>query len=745
MIVLIAVELFDVFSIPFYFLNLWIKTLISSVSLFASIGTGLRLIDSLIFTNYNTEETAQLLRGSYTMEVFFLCFVASLGIKALAIGFDLQFMNVDYLQNGSTSGAAAANDGESLIDSLNGDGINLQNFRDHTVRFKTTRQYDDSEDQRYVSLKQSNATLVDQHNPINLNIKPSMTSVGPLSNITISTPQILANSTFCMQRLPIIAQPIQQGLPSNGSMSSLRTNSGHQHQRDSVRSVNNTIIGTPTLDKFMKKKTTNEDRKYGIERAAINRIPSELLPPHLKTVVSATNQSNQGLGMHSYSHSNIVSQYQQTSPIHSSAPSGNDNSNMMIMSDIPRAQSSFQLGSSNGGANVNVNHAALRKLATQDWLRQPAPFKSSTATSPCSFFPSAASSVSPSPNDQTHFMNNENSTAYPQESTLPPFSQPVFNFTGTATATDIPIKDDLTFSSEEDSDASALSINSADNDKAASRYLASARNSISGQGAEQLLSSADFLEDAIKDHGTSQLKSTDTDIDDTTGFSKARSHSPHKSLSFFKSSHSRQGSMNSSFTFGRTTSMSYSASAPGSPKRRGANASPSKKLSIKNLSLSNISFDVNNIATSAGGAQHPDNTEDDSHIPNLAYLHELQKSPSPTKHHHHLSQSSTNTVIINSRRKSIHGKHPSMGKINESLLQSKKESVINTAAAATAATATTANASSNKSKNQSPNSKRSSNGSTLSNGSLFPEEVIGEYDREKWRALQRLNMVENEN
>lgn len=105
-----------------------------------------------------------------------------------------------------------------------------------------------------------------------------------------------------------------------------------------------------------------------------------------------------------------------------------------------------------------------------------------------------------------------------------------------------------------------------------------------------------------------------------------------------------------------------------------------KKLKIKNLSLSSIVFKDN---------------EDE--IPNLSYVHELQSSPSKKR-----------------RGSLITATTPTKNKHFEKMLAEKS--------------------------NTTPDSSWSDN----SHKSVFPSEVIGEYDKEKWKTMERLHLVKQE-
>lgn len=618
LMVLIVVELLDLVSIPFYFFKLNIKTCISAISTFSSLGSGMRVLHFLVFKFYD-----EAIMNSWYTEAFALFYIASVLFKGIALCFDLQFMDSDIMDNFSD---------RETTDSFH------STERAHEERgghLGYGKQYPDD---YYVSMKPSAATLVDhtgQHQPMNLNIKPSMTSVGPISKMTLTTLSgPFGQSSF--QRLPITQQST-----SSMNISHKQTNSDYQ-----VRQSIDSHFGTPTLEKFMKKST---DGKVGIERAAINRIPSALLPPHLKAPGHTLPRCQSNIEPLPTNKKN-------------SMPFLYNYDNQVIMPDIPRAQSvaAFPFITSTTTVGKSVDNEALRKLSKLDWLANPAPFRS-TATN---------SRQSP----PTH--------SNPSEQELP--------------------KDDLTFSSESDGDRS---VNSGG--LAALGYFDSARNSISEPH--------DFFQSAI-DATPMQFDDVQLDMEHTAGTkSRSNSHSPHKSISFLKS-HSQQNSM-SSFTFGRSSSVQ---SAPGSPKRR-IQRSPTRKLSIKNLSLSSIVFD--------DSESH--NDQDGSDIPDLTYVHELQKSPSKQS----LPQQQAG------RRKSMHSKHPSMSKIHENNVnmtprrqQHHTEDFLDTPA-------TIRNEDAIKKDGEEEQAVQSTPESYNSRTSIFPSEVIGQYDKEKWKTMERLNMV----
>ncbi|ONH66498.1 hypothetical protein BON22_3713 [Cyberlindnera fabianii] len=128
-----------------------------------------------------------------------------------------------------------------------------------------------------------------------------------------------------------------------------------------------------------------------------------------------------------------------------------------------------------------------------------------------------------------------------------------------------------------------------------------------------------------------------------------------------------------------------SMSMPGSPVRRSKSKRQSpRKLGIKNLSLSSIVY-----------------KDDKNDAPDFSYVHELQNSPSRKKTAMTLPAIDTNTPI-------------------------KRSKTVNVLQDAT---------------NTTPDSSWSEH----SHHSVFPSEVIGEYDKEKWKTMMRLKMVGDEN
>jgi hypothetical protein len=182
----------------------------------------------------------------------------------------------------------------------------------------------------------------------------------------------------------------------------------------------------------------------------------------------------------------------------------------------------------------------------------------------------------------------------------------------------------------------------------------------------------DFYEGGIdQSYSTLHLEEM---YNDQSSVYRTKTHSPQKSM--FRA-HSQKSSV-SSFTF-----KGFSASVPSSPKkRRRSNKSSPKKNIMKNHSLSSIVFKY----------------DEEEAVPNFSYVHELQSSPSRRI-----------TSMIN--------------------LENTKPGILETPTKAFK---------SESKKTGSPTTPESNH----SNAS-FPSEVIGQYDKEKWKTLQRLNMVQN--
>lgn len=196
----------------------------------------------------------------------------------------------------------------------------------------------------------------------------------------------------------------------------------------------------------------------------------------------------------------------------------------------------------------------------------------------------------------------------------------------------------------------------------------------------------------------------------------SKSSSPHKSIF----GHSRMSSSISFKAF--TTSMNASPhGSTSSPRKRTSQRNSPKKLgSLKNLSLSNIVYKTDNDC---------DYDDDHTSVPEFPYVHELQSSPTRRKSVLTLGTPRRGSIQTLSTMKAHNEPlQPHSSSIPQTPLKGSRDEPAILSERTNTSTGT-----------------HNSPGSCSSTQSVFPHEVIGEYDKEKWKTMVRLNMVSDQN
>lgn len=391
-------------------------------------------------------------------------------------------------------------------------------------------------------------------------------------------------------------------------------------------------------------------KNLSLERDALRRIPSALLPPHLKPQPKQQllSSQEQSLPPHSFSQPNLVlyKNHRSQSNLYNygeSVPSLRET----IPESIPRAATFNNLFAASNTQHDN----GIKTITPTDYEKSYEDFQFHQLRGP----------LEPSKRFQksAHFGD---------------------------------------FDPTDDEDELSVSQGDADNDMDEEAIEDDVVSDISNQSTEDALKfvqdaqekgSNEFIRDVI-DQPKSNLELER--VRTPTTLTKSKSYSPHKSI-FRGACHYRNHSTNN-IHHGRkdsSTSISFknfSMSMPSSPRKKSIMTSP-KKLKIKNLSLSNIVF-----------------KPDDDDIPNLSYVHELQSSPSKKRRA---------SMAICTPTKNFQNNNTSFSE--NKVLDNKIED-----------------------KSNSPESNWSDN----SHKSVFPSEVIGEYDKEKWKTMERLQLVKQE-
>ncbi|KAH3672004.1 hypothetical protein WICMUC_004511 [Wickerhamomyces mucosus] len=552
LVVLVAGLLLEIIALPLSFVNIYIISLITSASSFITLGAGLSFIHFALFKSLDIH-----LLQVTLFEPFFLLLFSTVLLKGFTI---------------STT-------------SFHHSTLFTEDFNNLEDEGQIPRGKLKTLEDRYISMKPSSATLVDHSRMEDrfgrsrslLSAKPSISSFAAFENFDTKKSPII---DYSIKKLSVINQSTSSANISQSSKVTADNNGTDLSECPST---------TPTLPRFI---DSSQDKNVILERDALNRIPTALLPPHLKSQEKPIRRSNSLFEKPTLSRLNFQTNF---SPIAMTRDA--------LIQEIPRAHTFQDI------QPFSNDHGKINTITLENWEAHQESYKK-----------------------QTNLMA--------------PF-QPTLPFKGS----DFLKKEDLSLEIENEDQISINSTNEA------LKFLEGAKHSNDDH----------IFQTAMTDKTQSTIH-LDT-LDHNTN--KPKSHSPHKS-SIFRS-HSQKSSITSIIP------LKLSASVPTSPKKKSPHkSSPSKMLQIKNLSLSNIVFDE----------------KYDEAIPDLSYVHELQRSPK--KRSKSLSKKELKTP----------NKDTPLDYLTPTNFTTTPESI---------------------------HSQRS----------IFPSDVIGEYDREKWKTMERLNLIKD--
>ncbi|CCH46425.1 putative membrane protein [Wickerhamomyces ciferrii] len=699
LITLIIGEFISILSLPLLFFNsrlsiIWSLLSINLISSFISLGARLSLFNFSIKANVfqNDLKSQNLLISLFTLIIasqFFHGFTLSSYFNSL-----FQF----YQQN---------NDPESQRQ------FDIENLKEKVISLKASAAT--LVDNRKVSGNQESTTSTkattttkdsqqtngntDQQSSIFQSTKSRFSSKKDFNSLTNhELKSIIPKNYNNVQNIAQLYSIKKLSIINQSSSSADITATPAKNHRNSNRlSSTTTTSSSQKIDDSIK--NAQNAKNLSLERDALKRIPSALLPPHLKPQTSNLTKNQ-----------HILSKYQNRSI---SQPGNLNNLWEFQRKDEFNSNNQDDDNLQNLDQNENVPELIPRAITIENFYPLRTQHNISMEDD------NGIRTIAPIDYDQGKFNNfnvNQLKNGFEPEHLLksgnfdsldPPINHDQYNDRFT-----INDDDNDNYSIPDDVQSSHVSTSSTEE---ALKIV---------ENVQQASSNEFDLNDVIDQSRSSlNLERLNTPNNNNNHLTKSKSYSPHKSI--FRGHGHGHGHGNHGYQqiegnnighYRKNSSVSFknfSVSMPSSPKKKSImNNSPSKKAKFKkNLSLSNIVFKIDSSLNNSN--------DSDSEIPNLSYVHDLQSSPSK-KRRSSITPSFATTNDIDTHSKQQHQPHnstttPSKHKHNNSQL------------------AVT-------SSNNSPNSNWSEN----SHISIFPADVIGEYDKEKWKTMQRLQLVKDQ-